>query len=88
VIKILIGNKIDLEDERKVKKSVGEQFAKDNGMLFLECSSKTKIGIYQAFEEVVQKILDTDELLENTSKININLEEDKKTDDEQCCSWF
>jgi Ras-related protein Rab-18 len=43
--KILIGNKIDLEDERKVSKKMGENFAKENGMLFLECSSKTKIGV-------------------------------------------
>ena len=32
--KILIGNKIDLEDERKVSKKTGENFAKENGMLF------------------------------------------------------
>jgi 2-hydroxy-3-keto-5-methylthiopentenyl-1-phosphate phosphatase len=34
----------------------GVNFAKEHGMLFIECSAKTKAGIQQAFEELVQKV--------------------------------
>lgn len=36
-------------------------------MLFLEASAKTDVGIAQAFEEVVEKILDNPVLLLNTA---------------------
>ena len=35
----------------------GVNFAKEHGMLFIECSAKTKAGIIQAFEELVQKVM-------------------------------
>ena len=38
----LIGNKIDLDNERKVEKSLGETYSKDNNLnLFMEASAKT-----------------------------------------------
>ena len=39
---VLIGNKSDLETERKVTKEEGEAYATRHGMLFLEISSKTE----------------------------------------------
>ncbi len=46
----LIGNKIDLEKERKVTKEEGEKFAKDNNLnLFLESSAKTGVNAQQIF---------------------------------------
>ena len=38
---VLIGNKIDLNDNRKVPKEAGENFAKTNNMRFVEVSAKT-----------------------------------------------
>ena len=35
---------------------VAEEWAKSKGMLFLEASAKTKEGISQVFQEVVQKV--------------------------------
>eukprot|EP00542_Grammatophora_oceanica_P010516 CAMPEP_0194033998 /NCGR_PEP_ID=MMETSP0009_2-20130614/6438_1 /TAXON_ID=210454 /ORGANISM="Grammatophora oceanica, Strain CCMP 410" /LENGTH=322 /DNA_ID=CAMNT_0038674733 /DNA_START=60 /DNA_END=1025 /DNA_ORIENTATION=+ len=64
VVKLLVGNKIDLG--RKVDRELSEEWARDEGMLFLEASAKTKLGIRQVFMEVVQKILDDPELLEST----------------------
>jgi hypothetical protein len=37
----LIGNKSDLEHRRAVTYEEGEQFAKENGLIFLETSAKT-----------------------------------------------
>ena len=47
---ILVGNKSDLSQRRAVSKEEGEQFAKENGLLFLEASARTA----QNVEEVVQ----------------------------------
>mmetsp|Transcript_547 Transcript_547/g.1023 ORF Transcript_547/g.1023 Transcript_547/m.1023 type:complete len:207 (-) Transcript_547:299-919(-) len=66
VILVLCGNKVDLEEERKVSKREGEAWARERGMLFIECSAKTKLGIQQVFDEMVLKILDSPSLLDNT----------------------
>lgn len=65
VVKLLVGNKIDLE--RKVPREEAEAWARNQGMLFLEASAKTKMGIRQCFMEVVQKILEDPDLLTNTA---------------------
>lgn len=38
---MLVGNKSDLSHRRAVSKEEGEQFAKENGLLFLEASART-----------------------------------------------
>jgi Ras-related protein Rab-18 len=54
---MLVATKIDLDASRwEVQPSEGEQFAKEHGMLFLECSAKTKKGIVEAFDELVNKV--------------------------------
>lgn len=40
----------------------GQQFAKRMNSLFIEASAKTAIGVNEAFQEVVERILDTPEL--------------------------
>ncbi len=42
---MLIGNKIDMEDKRVVTTEEGEQFAKENGLAFLETSAKSSINV-------------------------------------------
>merc|ERR1712071_149629 len=64
VVKLLVGNKIDLD--REVSREEAEAWARSQGMLFLEASAKTKMGIRQCFLEVVQKILEDPDLLTNT----------------------
>lgn len=63
-VTLLIGNKIDDAGNRTVSKKEGSIFARENNMLFIEASAKTQDGIQQAFEEVIQKILDSPGLLE------------------------
>lgn len=65
VVKLLVGNKID--KERVVSRKEAGAWARSKGMLFVESSAKTKIGIQQVFNEVVQKILDNPTLLANTA---------------------
>lgn len=65
VVKLLVGNKIDL-DRRVVPRETAEAWARSQGMLFLEASAKTKLGIRQCFLEVCQKILEDPDLLAAT----------------------
>ena len=51
----LLGNKIDLENERKILKDEGEKFKKRNKFdLFLETSAKTGINCKNIFEEAAK----------------------------------
>ena len=50
------------EFSRHVSTSEGQAFATRMSSLFVEASAKTAVGVQEAFEEVVRKILDTPEL--------------------------
>ena len=61
VIMLLVGNKIDLEDKREVSFEEGENFAKDNSMLFYETSAKNGDNIENIFydsAEIIAKKID------------------------------
>lgn len=63
LIKMVVGNKID-QATREVSREEGLRFAKKHRTLFLETSAKTNEGVQNAFEELVRKILDTEDLWE------------------------
>ena len=54
---ILVGNKCDLEEERKVQKEEGENIAKEYNVKFYETSSKEGINIEDSFKELIKLIL-------------------------------
>lgn len=59
---LLIGNKIDLEDNREVSTEEGKSFAKENDMLFFETSAKTSEKVGELFKksglQIYKKIQD------------------------------
>ena len=57
VYKLLIGNKCDLEDKRKVTYQEGKDFATSNGMQFMETSAKADTKVKEAFELLTQEII-------------------------------
>lgn len=63
IIKMLVGNKIDKE-KVEVTREDGLKFARRHAMLFIEASAKTRDGVQCAFEELVQKIVQTPGLWE------------------------
>jgi len=74
---ILIGNKTDLEDKREVTFQEGEEFAKNNGLFFLETSAKNFTNINESFNKLTEEIYDNIEILEEEeeSKNSIKLED-------------
>jgi len=62
VVKIVVGNKVDKEFSRQVPTTEGQAFATRMNSLFIEASAKTAVGVKDAFQEVVERILDTPEL--------------------------
>ena len=67
---ILIGNKCDLEEERKVNKEEGLNYANKNGFKFFECSAKNKININESIYSLINSILGLTE--EDYSSIRLN----------------
>uniref|UniRef100_A0A672YQV4 Ras-related protein Rab-18-B-like n=1 Tax=Sphaeramia orbicularis TaxID=375764 RepID=A0A672YQV4_9TELE len=63
IVKMLVGNKID-----RVDRNEGLKFARKHSMLFIEASAKTKDGVQCAFEELVEKILQTPGLWESENQ--------------------
>ncbi|CAF4032859.1 unnamed protein product [Adineta steineri] len=66
VVKMLVGNKIDQKHSREVTYEEGDRFARKHSMLFIEASARTSEGVQVAFEELVEKILETPSLWEKT----------------------
>jgi Ras-related protein Rab-1A len=84
VYKLLIGNKCDLEDKRKVSIQEGKDFAESNGMKFIETSAKDNTKVQEAFEllttEIMKSSINKEKGLEkkdNTKQIHLS----KNTED-------
>ena len=64
---ILIGNKIDLENERKISKEKGEQFSHDNNIDFFESSGKSGVNVEESFIFLGEEILRLNKNIEKQS---------------------
>ena len=90
---ILIGNKIDLKDERKVKEEDGKQYADEHNYLFKEISALTGDGIEDLFLNIIitqirSHLLYKDKCIsEEEEKLKFNLNQDKKQEKtkRKCC---
>jgi len=56
VLTILIGNKIDLEDKRAISTDEGQEYATQNGLIFMETSAKTGEGVEEIFKISAEEI--------------------------------
>jgi len=85
IVKMLVGNKIDKEG-RVVSREEGMQWARKHHTLFIEASAKTKEGVECAFEELVEKIIQTPGLWEADDS-NIQLTDQIINSKSWCQSW-
>ena len=84
--------KCDMEAQgaRVVSKEEGLNCARKHQMMFIEASAKTREGVQCAFEELVEKIIQTPQLWENTqpkNKSGNTLNVDQPSDYSSGCSY-
>jgi len=61
VLKVLIGNKNDLEDKRVITYNQGKEFADTYGLKFIETSAKKNLNVNEAFETLGRELMQASE---------------------------
>ena len=56
MVVMLVGNKSDLDSKRVVPAEEGARFARENDLLFVECSAKTAQNVDEAFQNTARSI--------------------------------
>jgi len=74
---VIVGNKCDLEDKRKVTKEEGLEIAKNYKTVYFDSSAKQGINVENTFEELINRIIHNINL-EKEKNVNIKLEKGKK----------
>ena len=82
---ILVGNKIDMENERKVEKEDGEIMAKQYNIMFGEASAKEGKGVDEIFERLANDIMEKNGKGSENNEGGVTLEKGKKKDQKGCC---
>ena len=57
VLKVLIGNKADLEDKRVITYNQGKEFADSYGLKYIETSAKKNLNVNEAFETLGRELM-------------------------------
>jgi len=73
---ILIGNKLDLKDERIVAIDVAKQFAEKNNLKYIETSAKDGTNINESFQAIIDLLFDgksSEEILHEFTKQDSSL---------------
>ena len=87
VSKFTIGRALTIqESSREVSKQEGQELARKLQTLFVECSAKTKLGVQQAFDELVQQIIDTPSLWQKQAPANVRLQPNAETQEYSGCA--
>ena len=75
---ILVGNKCDLENERKITKEKGQEKAKNLKCAFFETSALSGVNISEIFEELTNNIYESTGGVKNEDEFDIEFENDNK----------
>ena len=83
---ILLGNKTDLEDKRKVSSEEGANFCLENGYIFMETSCLKNTNVADAFETLIE-ITNIEKQKTNTIPQNMVISMDDNTTKKSsfCC---
>ena len=90
VLKVLIGNKTDLEDKRVVTYNQGKEFADTYGLKYIETSAKKNLNVTEAFETLGREIMAANADKKNTRQkqnktIKVTKAEDLNTEKKEGC---
>ena len=88
---ILVGNKNDLEEQRKVKTEEGKNFAEKKACPFFETSAKNNENIDEIFKLMAEKIIESSKsphISKEIKKVALNEHSSQNIDNEKkgCCS--
>ena len=81
---VVLGNKVDLPQEREVSSDEASEWCQKQGILYFETSAKSAVNVNLAFKEAVKKTLDADALVNRpfeTETVDLN----KKSRRFSCC---
>jgi Ras-related protein Rab-5C len=84
-ILVLVGNKLDIHDERKISYNEAQIFANEFNILFFECSAKTRINIPNMFEIAYTTKINQ---LAKSKSLMIESKTDIQVHKSKCCYWF
>ena len=83
VLRILVGNKTDLEDQRVISKEDGKKLADENGLKFYEISAKAVTGLCEMFEDIAKEYV---QMYQQKSIKNFQLKKAAETKaKKKCC---
>ena len=83
VLRILVGNKTDLEDQRVISKEDGKKLADENGLKFYEISAKAVTGLCEMFEDIAKEYV---QMYQQKSIKNFQLKKAAETKaQKKCC---
>ena len=57
IAKLLVGNKMDLEKDRRIDSEIAREYAHINGMKYIETSAKSFLNIDKIFQKMAETIL-------------------------------
>ena len=82
VLRILVGNKTDLEDKRVVSTEEGKELAAQNGLKYYEISALKITGLHEMFEDVAKEYV---EIYEQKAYKNFQLKKIDYPKKRKCC---
>ena len=89
VLKVIVGNKLDLENNRKISKEDAENLALKYGLKLWEVSAKDNTNIEEMFVDTIKtlleknsKIISESSFMGNNIKLNKNIKNKKN---KKCC---
>ena len=87
---IIVGNKCDLEDDRKVPAEVGKELADKYNVPFYECSCFKEIRLDEMWSETVRlyfKMLEEDASAKKAKERAMELEKEMNKKKSTCCGY-
>ena len=89
VITCLVGNKIDLEEERVVSKEEGQKIANQYEIKFYETSAKSNINVTELIEGMTREVLTKVAAKVDVNRVSVGYSKGRKGKEKSnCCTIF